>query len=227
MRSDTESSVRTLGDPAGWFGKLPSLGDFANRRLPPEFIEAWDDWLSRELAAWKAQEPDSWLQAYLQGPCWRFVLMPGVLPGTAGRSAWAGVLMPSVDRVGRYFPFTLAQALPGLPADAEQAQALLGRLHRLDDLALDALHEDWSVEQLEAALCQEQRSPSVPAGAPADIAAQLHAPHAPGTGHWLRSDALGQLQLHCHTGLPGGAAFATLLTGEPSPPSHTAPHHDH
>ena len=23
---------------AGWFGKLPSLGDFAQRRLPPEFV---------------------------------------------------------------------------------------------------------------------------------------------------------------------------------------------
>ena len=35
---------------AGWFGKLPSLRDFAQRRLPPEFVQVWDDWLGAELA---------------------------------------------------------------------------------------------------------------------------------------------------------------------------------
>ena len=34
---------------AGWFGKMPALGDFASRRLPPAWIEAWDGWLQREL----------------------------------------------------------------------------------------------------------------------------------------------------------------------------------
>ena len=26
----------------GWYGKIPSLGDFASRRLPQSFVAAWD-----------------------------------------------------------------------------------------------------------------------------------------------------------------------------------------
>ena len=140
----------------GWYGKLPSLGDFASRRLPPAFVEPWDDWLARGLAAWREQSPDGWLDGYLASPSWRFVLMPGVLAGAApaGATAWAGVLMPSVDRVGRYFPLTLVRALPALPADAAQADDLLVWLQRLDDVALDALHDDWPVERLDTELAQ-------------------------------------------------------------------------
>jgi hypothetical protein len=33
--------------PAGWYGKLACLGDFASRRLSREFIERWDGWRRR------------------------------------------------------------------------------------------------------------------------------------------------------------------------------------
>ena len=36
---------------AGWYGKLPGLGDFAMRRLPPEFVSHWDAWLQSGLHA--------------------------------------------------------------------------------------------------------------------------------------------------------------------------------
>ncbi|MGO8543079.1 TagF domain-containing protein, partial [Rhizobium leguminosarum] len=29
-----------------WFGKLPGMGDFAHRRLPQDFLAAWDQWLT-------------------------------------------------------------------------------------------------------------------------------------------------------------------------------------
>ncbi len=93
----------------GFFGKLPQLGDFVNRRLPADLIEPWDQWLQGSLAASQAQLGDAWLDRYLTSPLWRFVLSSGV----AGQGVWAGVLMPSVDRVGRYFPLTLACGLPG------------------------------------------------------------------------------------------------------------------
>lgn len=134
----------------GWHGKIPTLGDFATRRLDPELVQAWDDWLSQGLAA--LQRQPQWLEAYLASPSWRFVLMPGVLPGAAAAQAWAGVLMPSVDRVGRYFPLTLMQALPALPASATAFDALWHWLVKLDEAAADALHEDWSLDALEAEL---------------------------------------------------------------------------
>ncbi len=92
----------------GWYGKLPHLGDFASRRLPGEFIRTWDVWLQEVLQATRASLGEAWLDCYLTMPIWRFVLLPGLV----GPSGWAGVLMPSVDRVGRQFPLTLAVALP-------------------------------------------------------------------------------------------------------------------
>jgi type VI secretion system protein ImpM len=141
----------------GWHGKLPSLGDFASRRLPGAFVEPWDDWLAAGLLALREAAPEAWLAAYLGSPSWRFLLMPGALPGEAGVQCWAGVLMPSVDRVGRYFPLTIARALGDGPAHTAQMTALWHWLARLDELARDALYDDWSVERLEDELARMSR----------------------------------------------------------------------
>jgi type VI secretion system protein ImpM len=95
----------------GFFGKLPCRGDFLRRRVPDEFVAVWDEWLQRCLAQSREQlggssgnaRSDAWLDAYLAGPIWRFVLAEGV----CGTGAYAGVLAPSVDRVGRCFPLTI------------------------------------------------------------------------------------------------------------------------
>jgi len=137
---------------AGWHGKLPTLGDFATRRLAPEFIEAWDHWLSDGLAAMRLQ-PD-WLEAYLASPSWLFLLMPGALPGKVGEQAWVGVLMPSVDRVGRYYPLTLAHPLAAVPAASDELDALWRWLAQLDDAAVNALHDDWDLDALETQLAR-------------------------------------------------------------------------
>lgn len=136
----------------GWYGKLPSTGDFASRRLPHELIEPWDNWLAEELAGLKAQS-DDWLSAYLDSPTWRFVVPARwVHAGQAG--LLAGVLMPSVDSVGRYFPLSIMAALPEVPAHAPALEPILNWLHALDDLAADALQEDWPIDTLEAALAR-------------------------------------------------------------------------
>jgi len=92
----------------GFYGKFPELGDFVNRRLPLEFIEEWDDWLQQAISHSKESLAERWLDAYLTSPIWRFVVHHGLL----GEYPWCGVLMPSVDRVGRYFPLTVACRLP-------------------------------------------------------------------------------------------------------------------
>lgn len=152
-------------EPPGWHGKLPSLGDFASRRLPHEFIEVWDGWLAAGLAALKMARSD-WLEGYLASPIWRFVTFAGALPGPCGNQCWAGVLMPSVDRAGRYFPFTLVTALPQLPRTPEAFSALDRWLHQLDDLAADALQDDWTVPQLEAELARLRPLPPSPLATP-------------------------------------------------------------
>ncbi len=143
-----------LAAPPGWYGKLPTLGDFAARRLDASFIDPWDGWLATGLLALREARPQSWLQDYLGSPSWRFLLMPGVLPGAAGEGGWAGVLMPSVDRVGRYFPLTLVQPLGAGPTSTQQMAALWAWLGRLDELARDALFDDWTAERLEEELAR-------------------------------------------------------------------------
>jgi len=140
------------GTVPGWYGKLPTLGDFASRRLEGSFIEPWDLWLGEGMAAQRELLGPGWLDAYLGSPVWRFVLMPGVLAQES--AALAGVLMPSVDKVGRYFPLTLVTRLATLPHSARELEELLGWLQRIEDIAVDAMHDDWTIEQLDEALAQ-------------------------------------------------------------------------
>ena len=88
----------------GLYGKLPSQGDFVVRRLPRDFVGPWDDWLQACMSRSRRDLGETWEQAYQDAPVWRFVLASG----EAGPGAWAGVLQPGVDRVGRYFPMTVA-----------------------------------------------------------------------------------------------------------------------
>jgi type VI secretion system protein ImpM len=125
----------------GFYGKFPNLGDFANRRLPKELIEPWDQWLQASLAASRARLGEAWLEQYLTSPLWRFVLGPGV----AGPGAWAGVLMPSVDRVGRYFPLTLASPLP-TGTNPFQVFTFADWFERTEALALSVLEDPFSLD---------------------------------------------------------------------------------
>ena len=102
----------------GFYGKLASRGDFVSRGLPQSFIQPWDQWLAAGLVASQQQLAERWLPAYLVSPLWRFALAPGV----CGPDAVVGVLMPSIDRVGRYFPLILAQVL----APDESLAAVVG-----------------------------------------------------------------------------------------------------
>ncbi|HYC10734.1 MAG TPA: type VI secretion system-associated protein TagF [Steroidobacteraceae bacterium] len=104
----SDTPAVSLHDPlpeyAGWFGKIPSLGDFVRRNLPESFVERWDEWLSEELSEAQTALTDDWSQLWRHAPVWCFALGAGVLDARS----WLGVLVPSVDRVGREFPLTIA-----------------------------------------------------------------------------------------------------------------------
>jgi type VI secretion system protein ImpM len=142
----------------GWYGKLPHLGDFASRRLPEAFVSGWDAWLRHALANSREALGPRWLQGYLVAPIVRFWLPPGLL----GESAWAGLLMPSIDRVGRHFPLTVAQ--PGVAL--AQAQAAPGWFEALDAAMRRALDVSFTVDDLERALAQAVRDAPLPADTP-------------------------------------------------------------
>ncbi|HEX8592997.1 MAG TPA: type VI secretion system-associated protein TagF [Pseudomonas sp.] len=132
----------------GFFGKVTSHGDFVVRRLPHGFVQPWDAWLQNLLHASRGQLGQQWLGTYLSSPIWRFALAPGV----CGDNAWAGLLMPSVDRVGRHFPLTLAARV------ADDAPLLEWMIQggiwydQLESLALWSLQADFSLELFDATL---------------------------------------------------------------------------
>lgn len=128
----------------GAYGKIPALGDFFRLNLPQAFVETWDRWLQGAMADARAHLGPAWEAAYMSAHPWRFSLMPGL----AGVSAMAGVLVPSVDRVGRKFPLTLAHPiLPSEGAAADHA-ALLTAAGTLEEVALDAVATDMGRDDL-------------------------------------------------------------------------------
>ena len=130
----------------GIFGKLPTRGDFVRSGLPRDFVDRWDTWLSGVMAATRAQAGDAWLPAFLEAPIWRFTLPAGL----CGTGAVLGLMMPSVDRAGRYFPLTLAAvgAVPGFVIDA----AAEAWLDQCEAAGLAALEKDAGPEDIMARL---------------------------------------------------------------------------
>lgn len=181
----------------GWFGKMPSLGDFASRRLPPAFIDGWDAWLQRELARSRAAWGERWLAAFLVAPIRRYWVAPGVL----GAGGWAGVWMPSVDAVGRHFPFTIAVPC-GAPAPWPLARDAAAWFGALDVAARQVLDPACGVEPFERSL----------AALPALATPQGAALSASAAGSaWWCEGVQTSTQLATSAGLPAGAAFDALL----------------
>ena len=88
----------------GFYGKLPSIGDFVSRRLPSDFIRPWDQWLQETLYLSKKELGPRFNECYQSGPIRRFVLGPDCCGGYNA----AGILTPSWDRVGRSYPLMIA-----------------------------------------------------------------------------------------------------------------------
>lgn len=139
--------MTSAANDIGFYGKLPCRGDFLQRRAPSLFVDAWDAWLQECMHASKEQLGEAWLDAYLTGPVWRFVLDAGV----CGDASYAGVLVPSVDRVGRYFPLTVVAQLTaghcpldvacGAGAWFEAAEALVIEALEAEAVDIDAFDE--------------------------------------------------------------------------------------
>src|SRR5262245_49314569 len=116
----------------GFYGKLPSHGDFLARRVPDAFVGTWDPWLQECMAATRATLGDRWLDVYLTSPIWRFTCAAGA----CGPEGVAGIVVPSVDKVGRYFPLTIVAGLPRDVPPAAAAGALDEFFDRAERLAV-------------------------------------------------------------------------------------------
>ena len=143
-----------MGMEVGFFGKLPSHGDFVGRRVASGFREVWDAWLQRCLTESQRQLGSRWLECYLTSPMWRFFLCDGV----AGETSYAGVLLPSVDRVGRYFPLTVVAGLPVELGAASFAEGAAGWFNEVEQLCSGALENpDFELGEFDTALAATTR----------------------------------------------------------------------
>ncbi len=128
----------------GVFGKIPGHGDFIHRGLSSRFISIWDDWLQRSISSSQSQYGESWLEIYLTSPIWRFALSPGVIDN----NYWAGIMVPSVDSVGRYFPLTIAKNIDSKESIFSFMQHNSGWYEALEKPALNALEHAITIEGL-------------------------------------------------------------------------------
>jgi type VI secretion system protein ImpM len=134
----------SLQSSVGFFGKLPCNGDFLQRRMPQLFLEAWDPWLQECVHESRKALQEKWLPTFLTSPLWRFVLPDSV----CGSGAYAGLLAPSVDRVGRYFPLTIVAQIDIATNPLEFATQQVAWFDALESLVIQAMEEpsldlDW------------------------------------------------------------------------------------
>ncbi len=163
----------------GFYGKLPILGNFVSRHLPKDFIEPWDDWLQHSIAVSKQALGENWLKTYLTCPIWRFALTPGL----CGENGWMGIIMPSVDRVGRYFPLTIAVPI----SEQLHYPSLLSLSNNwyleLEKAALTALEDELDLHSLEL-LLNNISTASVSIGLAQTNKNEEHKPFAPYHSFW-------------------------------------------
>ncbi len=185
-------------DPPGFFGKVPARGDFLGRRIPPALAETWDAWLGRLTLAVRAAAGDDWPEAWLTAPLWHFALGARLAPPSGA----AGVLVASVDRVGRMFPFTLIGPADGIP-DPAWSEALETEI-------LAALEDGFDPDTLDAALLHlGPPPPGAPSGASLDPAASLW---------WCRGSDRMAATRHILPGLPEGDQAVAMVLGTSEPP---------
>ena len=170
-------SQQPVSAAACWFGKLPSIGDFVGRRMSHELTTDWDYWLRSGLDQLRSDAPDTWTQRFVHSPIW-FFLTPARITGVPA----CGVIAPSVDRVGRFYPLTVMS----LAAERQQAMADAATLSRFlagaHAAVVDARRLPLSPDELDARLAElpspfESRQAAAPAVSPliANILADLNA----------------------------------------------------
>lgn len=131
--------VAALAPWAGFHGKVPTRGDFVRSGLPRAFLAPWDAWIGATMAEVRDRLGESWDAAWDGAPPCRFLLSAGL----CGPHRVAGAWLPSRDRVGRAYPFTVAAMQDGAGrtrpflAHAEEV-ALAALVDGLDPAALVA-----------------------------------------------------------------------------------------
>jgi type VI secretion system protein ImpM len=173
----------------GFFGKIPSRGDFVQAGLSRGFIQDWDDWVQAVLPPCRRHFGEAWDAVWRAAPCWRFALQSG----QCGSAPVIGLLLPSEDAAGRRFPLAIA---------AEGADDGPGFLDAAETVGRDAVRGALAPERLFARLAGIVPPP------PATRAASSRR-----VGHWwARQEGAVALEVMSLTALPDADALAWMLS---------------
>jgi len=151
----------------GWYGKLPSAGDFLQRRFPETLINQWTHWFQVGLVNWQrnAEERQASGRLFSHAPVWNFVVPPML----DSQLIQMGCLLPACDSVGRHYPvcaqrtFTTMQWSPQMLSMAGEWYQQLGSALK------HAVHHCYSAEQLDQALLAIPAPPDPAAERRSDI----------------------------------------------------------
>jgi type VI secretion system protein ImpM len=132
----------------GFCGKLPSHGDFVRRRVPAPLLWRWEEWADAVTATIRRHLADDWPGIYVNSPIWRFAASAHC----CGNRPFVGVMMPSVDRVGRYHPLSLLAALEPTACAASVALKSNSWYAEMEAVALSALEDEFRFDQFDARL---------------------------------------------------------------------------
>lgn len=189
-----------------WFGKLPCVGDFCSHNMPASLQSTLDEWLSHIIQQGQETHGDAWTQAYFETPVHGFICARNTLPSFEEEMA-VGIIMPSVDKAGREFPFILIEQLPVQANQHLSEQSISNWFLYAHAKCADALNEEWTLDHLNQALLdlpllQDETTPET----------RTWTETKTGHSQWFRIGFDGSIQwaLECE-GLPNTQAFETLL----------------
>ncbi len=153
------------GFEIGIYGKLPAHGDFINVNVSAALSAELYEWCNSVIFESREKLGDvPWLKSYLVSPVWRFCLPA---PEQAGKVV-TGVMLPSVDAAGRYFPLFLMHALDGSKVQTQwlfkEATPLL---QALEQSGMAALQQQLNLNDLK--LLVQQKTSALTSGSALEL----------------------------------------------------------
>jgi len=153
------------GMRCGMFGKLAAKRDFIALYAPRGFLDVWEPWMQSSMSASRQTLSESWQEAFLTAPIWRYWLGPEICG-----AAVLGAFMPSLDGVGRHYPLTVfANATPDAQIPPPDIDVQDDWFAAAEEFLLATLDRAVSFEQISGTL-EQFPPPKVPAAIPAGCA---------------------------------------------------------
>ncbi|MDU6413894.1 type VI secretion system-associated protein TagF [Mixta calida] len=151
----------------GWYGKLPSAGDFLQRRFPDAVARQWTHWFQVGLLNWQKNEEQrpGETQRFAKAPVWNFVVPPML----GSQLVQMGCLRPARDSVGRQYP--VCALFSFTPTEWSNARLVLAGewYQRLGRTLLHAVNNGYSADKLDDALLAIPSPPLPDASQRSDI----------------------------------------------------------